>query len=383
MIFRLWSMLKLWKPKNNQTLLIPFFHVFCILHLDGFNLFYARLLDHEDGASALGLLQGLDEWKSQMSYLDRKQAWALFAAGWWKHRQAAFLVALRGIFLKSAKMKTMKTSCMPYKCRRRRLVALLELLYNCLARFWYILTTSSLLYHTRKSDGESIQRAFPRCLYVAFIQEPTQSLRFLAFSGTVVLLCSCWNSLAVPKFQKVRFSHLLATDHELEAQARQAVQVLFTASSAMSNVMSSNLQHPLPRRHKHSQAIYEGWSALGNRSLNPSCVHGRIKQISPFNHAVFWNTIICSASGADFLCESFSGAFVDKSALELRRFGNALIKFVKLHWLVLVLLHETPWKQHANTIPSNCSQVLCGALPVGYLKAVKANEWATFARVDA
>lgn len=252
---------------------------------------------------------------------------------------------------------------------------------------WYILTTSSLLYHTRKSDGESIQRAFPRCLYVAFIQEPTQSLRFLAFSGTVVLLCSCWNSLAVPKFQKVRFSHLLATDHELEAQARQAVQVLFTASSAMSNVMSSNLQHPLPRRHKHSQAIYEGWSALGNRSLNPSCVHGRIKQISPFNHAVFWYTMICSnmfqASSADFLCESFSGAFVDKSALEFQRFGNALIKFVKLHWLVLVLLHETPWKQHANTIPSNCSQVLCGALPVGYLKAVKANEWATFARVDA
>lgn len=177
MIFRLWSMLKLWEPKNNQTLLIPFFHVFCILHLDGFNMFYARLLDHEDGASALGLLQGLDEWKSQMSYLDRKQAWALFAAGWWKHRQAAFLVALLGIFLKSAKMKTMKTSCMPYKCRRRRLVVLLELLFNCLARFWYILTTWSLIYFDNlKSpvshkeirwgiNTESISKVFVCCFH--------------------------------------------------------------------------------------------------------------------------------------------------------------------------------------------------------------------------
>lgn len=191
--------------------------------------------------------------------------------------------------------------------------------------------------------------------------------------------------LAVPKFQKVRFSHLLATDHELEAQARQAVQAMFTASSAMSNVMSSNLQHPFPRRHEHSQTMYEGWSALGNRSLNPSCVHGRIRQIIPFNHAVFdtrlYVPMICFRCWF-FVWISFR-RFCWQSALEFRRFGNALIKFVKLHWLVLVLLHETPWKQHANTMQSNCSQVLCGALPVGYLKAVKANEWATFARVDA
>lgn len=98
------------RTQNHQTLLIPFFHVFfCILHLDGFSMFFARLLDHEDGPSALGLLQGVDGWKSQMSYLDRKQAWALSAAGWWKHRQAAFLVPLLDIlFLKSANDKDYK-----------------------------------------------------------------------------------------------------------------------------------------------------------------------------------------------------------------------------------------------------------------------------------
>ena len=73
------------------------------------------------------------------------------------------------------------------------------------------------------------------------------------------------------------------------------------------------------------------------------------------------------ASGADFLCESFSGAFVDKSALEFQRFGNALIKFVKLHWLVLVLLHETPWKQHAQT---PCHQTVLRFFVVLYQLAI-------------
>lgn len=49
-------------------------------------------------------------------------------------------------------------------------------------------------------------------------------------------------------------------------------------------------------------------------------------------------------------------------------------------------MHEMARKPHFPGIMQQpqhhvFDQVLCGALPVGYLKAVKANEWATFARV--
>jgi len=39
------------------------------------------------------------------------------------------------------------------------------------------------------------------------------------------------------------------------------------------------------------------------------------------------------------------------------------------------------WETEVWQCSHQVCQVLCGALPVGYLKAVKANEWATFARV--